>query len=756
MNPDQLHCTFCEQPVEASLKIERDGLPFCCTGCATAHALVQGDAQIGPSATLVQKYAHLEAAQQAEGYVQYNSTHAQWDVQLPNIHCTSCLILLEKMNTWLPGIWDVRVQFSAKTATVSFNPERVPISMVAAWLDFVGYPPSLTTKERQQRSEITRLGVAGFAMGNAMMSAFPEYFGLDQEGFAALLFFFRYSTAFFATLSLIYSGKSYLQGAYKAVRTAQWSLDIPIALGMLALWFWSAYLLLLGHNGGYFDSLSGLIFFLLLGKWLQGRTYGALSFERTVSDFLPIAVFSEDHQAFVRLEQLTRNTCIQVPREGIVPANAELLEPATVDYSFITGESDPQQLNPGDTVLLGAKNLGHTLRAKVTEAPQTKNLEQLWREDHLEQTGWVSPRITATFTLSVLLLALGGGAAWFFIAPHRVLEIAVSVLIIACPCALSLAAPFAFGTASAVLAKQGLFLKSGKSVAHLADTSEIFWDKTGTLTPSRNKGHYSLQPQEKDDLALLRAGLSRSSHPMSRAMLASLPTGPHLSINDWVETVGAGISFSAAPDLQFRIGSGAWLGLPLGPTYVVKNEKVIGKFEPGLNYRTHMEPVFSALVNLGLRHTLVSGDRPRTLPQEWEGYFAERTYFEHDPKQKMELVQLSSHTLYIGDGLNDLEAIAAAHLGLAIVEETLGYFPQSDGVLYASALPQLPNMVRYARRMRSLVRLAYALSLLYNIVGLSFALMGALSPVVAAVLMPLSSVSVVLFSAIGAHLLKKF
>lgn len=748
-------CHFCDQPIEQGLSVVREDHQFCCTGCATASAMLEGEGLDGPSATLVQKYAHLEAAEASEGLQQYDSTHAQWDVQLPAIHCTSCLILLERMHTWLEGVWDVRVQFSAKSATIRFNPETLPISLLAAWLDFVGYPPSLLAKKEVNRREINRLGVAGFAMGNAMMSAFPEYFGLDQEGFAALLTFFRFSTALFATISLVYAGKSYLSGAYKAVRSAQWSLDIPIALGMIALWSWSAYLLLTGRSGGYFDSLSGLIFFLLIGKWLQGKTYSALSFERTVTDFLPIAVFSEPHQSFVRLEKLQPGTVFQVPFDGIVPVPATLIEPATVDYSFITGETDPQHLQTGASILVGARNAGSTLRARTESAAQTKDIEQLWKDKRDQNTGWVSEKITAIFTLSVLILAASGGLIWAYLDPSRALEIAVSVLIIACPCALSLAAPFAYGTASAVLAKNGLYLKSGRSLAQLSKVKHIFWDKTGTLTAQDASGTLS-NPLSNDLLPIFRAGLSRSTHPVSQSLLAALGPGPTSLIQTWSEHPGSGLEFTDELGHLYRVGSGKWLDQPNGPTYLMQDSDVLATFDQTLEYRKTMEPVFAQLQEMGMDHTMISGDRPRTLPETWRPFFDGRTYFEQSPTQKSEKVQPIEGTLFLGDGLNDVEAIESADVGLAVVEDAVGYFPKSDGVVFAQSLPALPQSIRYARQVYKLVKWAYALSLAYNLIGLTFALSGSLSPVVAAILMPISSISVVLFSSLGAHLLRKF
>lgn len=745
-------CAFCKQPIEGGLKVESKGHEYCCSGCATADRMLKGDDQGGPSAKLVQKYAHLSAATETEGLIHYNAEHATWDVQLPAIHCTSCLILLERMGEWLPGVHAVRVFFSAKRATITFNPSELSISWLAAWLDYVGYPPSMIPPQKQQRKQIAQLGIAGFAMGNAMMSAFPEYFGLTEEGHNELLIFFRYSTALFATLSLLIAGRGYVENAYKAVRSTQWSLDIPIAIGMLALWFWSAYLLLSGASGGYFDSLSGLIFFLLLGKWLQERTYAAFSFERSVHDFLPISVFSLDQNKHVRLGDLPLGARIQIPSDTIIPVKCELTAPAELDYSYITGESDIQPLPTGAVVQPGGRNAGDTLYATVLELPSQRGVEQLWKGEDRLNTGWVSERVTAIFTIAVLVLSVGGAIVWYQLDPTRALEIAVSVLIIACPCALSLAAPFAYGTASARMSKSGLYLKSGIGVEKLAQAKHFFWDKTGTLTHQRNAG--TLSDLDPSDQRLLLAMVQPSTHPIAQAIASQLKVEKPASVQSWKEHVGQGLEAENQAGQCYKLGSGTWLGLPLGPTYFVRENEVLASFEPALSYRPGMEEIFEELTAYGATHHLLSGDQPKTLPDEWLPYLEQRISFNQRPEQKAEVVANYAHTLFMGDGLNDVAAMEEASLGLAVVEGHLGYFPKSGGVLQAVGLRNLGSWMRYARRVKTWVKLAYFISLSYNIAGLAYALSGALSPVVAAILMPLSSITVVLFSVLGARFLE--
>ncbi len=737
------HCTFCEQPLEGSALVMRLDLEFCCAGCATAHDMLSGDSGYGPSSELLSKYEHLVVATAAEGFQKYSSTAALWEVSLPAIHCTSCLILLERMPEWLEGVTSVRVSFSAKRATVHFNPEVVSISVVAAWLDFVGYPPSLITAKKQHSSEVMKLGIAGFAMGNAMMSAFPEYFGLDAKGHSELLILFRYSTAFFATLSLVVAGRFYLESAWKAIRGRTWSLDIPIAIGMTALWGWSAVLLLNGTSGGYFDSLSGLIFFLLLGKFLQRRTYAAFSFERTVNDFLPLSVYSVNRGQFVRLGDLQEGDTIELAKGGIVPVEVHALSEVEIDYSFITGESEPATAKAGETLLVGGKILSEGLRATVFKQAQSSTVEQLWKEE-LPDTGWVSPKMTAWFTIIVIVLAIVGGLVWWNIEHTRAIEIAVSVLIIACPCALSLAAPFAYGTAAGIMSKFGVFLKSGRGVEELAKTEHIAWDKTGTLTGQNIGGALELHRREwGGELASI---VARSAHPIAAGIRRALDAEiiPE-AITEWCEVSGEGIYAKDHNGRTWFVGSGSGCGKPVGPTYAICDGILVALYRPSAEYRTELAQLFSELENFGITHHLISGDTPRELPQEWRTTFAHRTHFQCSPEQKAQLISPMENCLFIGDGLNDIAAMKSAAIGLAVVDGNLGYFPKSDGILFADQLRTFAHVLRYSKRMVATVKAAYLISLLYNLTGVVLALLGYLSPVIAAVLMPLSSISVVLF-----------
>ena len=747
------NCHFCEQPITSGLKIESDNRAFCCNGCAMADAMLNNRQAVGPGQKLLQRYAHLVVAGAQESLQVYNADQASWKVQLPDIHCSSCLILLERMSEWLEGVLDVRVDFSAKRATIQFNPETLSIAVLAAWLDYVGYPPSLISEKERKRQDFSKLGIAGFAMGNAMMSAFPEYFGLDSQGHVGLLTVFRWSTAVFATLSLVVAGISYLQNAFKAIRSRQWSLDIPIAVGMIALWSWSVYELLAGLSGGYFDSLSGFIFFLLLGKMLQERTYAAFSFERTVKDFLPLSVYCQRVEGFLKLDQLVPEDNITIQEGGIIPITVKVKKPISIDYSFLTGESVPVDLDVGQTAYQGGRVLHKPLLGEVLENIAEQSTSDLWKEEDYGTTGWVSASITAWFTRTVLILSFFGGLVWYFVAPDRAVEIAVSVLIIACPCALSLAAPFAYGTASALLSKRKLYLKSGRAVADLAAVQVAMWDKTGTLTQKGlDKSELSLT---SEDAAAVLFIANTSIHPVAQSLVTSLSGIAFQRPQKFFEIreiSGKGLEAKGRDSTVWRIGSGNWIGQPPGPTYIEKNGEILGAFTPEWTYRP-LRSMFKSLDKMGVTNVLISGDQPRDIPKEWKQFFEDRLHFSCSPKEKRALVEQYKRGMYLGDGLNDVEAIDAALVGLAVVDNVLGYFPKGNGVIFSEALPNLPEFLRYAKRMKRWTKGAYLLSLFYNIAGIGFALTGQLSPVVAAILMPISSITVVLFSTAGAYLL---
>ena len=435
---------------------------------------------------------------------------------------------------------------------------------------------------------------------------------------------------------------------------------------------------------------------------------------------------------------------------GIIPADLLLKAPAVIDYSFITGESDPIALKVNEVAKAGGKSM-NDIYATVHAPPSISSLEQVWKAKD-RNTGWVSARMTAIFTISVLSIAFFSGAVWYFINPDRFVEIAVSVLIIACPCALSLAAPFAYGTARSNLAKLGLYLKEGKGITYLSTLKNIAWDKTGTLTQKQPQANIHWYREAHPEL--LHALASRSIHPVSKAISMVLTPSYPVILGNWQEWIGEGISATLEDGTVLKLGSGKWLGMPQGPTYFCLDDILVATIELSANYREGMVEVFEALSTAQIDHHLISGDHPKELPTSWESYFSDKTHFNQTPNQKAALLRTLPQTAFIGDGLNDVKAMHEAHIGLSVVEEDLGYFPQSDGILMASGLSKLPAILRYSRRMVLVVRSAYVLSLCYNLLGIIIAVLGLLSPVVAAVLMPLSSITVVLFVVAFAQILQ--
>ena len=769
-------CHYCNQDAETATQVIQDELIFCCNGCAVAHQMVQlGEL---PSESVLEKkttqYEYLNAVDDLPGLDLMDQGWAKWKISLPAIHCSSCLILLELLPTWLKGVQEVRVQFSEKEATIHFNNEQITRARLAAWLDFIGYPPEVKGKESpkaKNRKRVMELGIAGFAMGNAMMSAFPEYLGLGSDTEAPLVIFFRYSTAIFATASLLIAGRSYLESAYKVLRMKSVNLDVPISVGMLAIWFWSAYQLLTGLGSGYFDSLAGLVFFLLMGKWFQERTYAAFSFERDIDDFLPLAVFSESKGTYTKLANIVEGEELRISPEGVVPVKSTLLsDQAWFDLSFMTGESLPVQKFKGDTLWPGSTALENGANILAAEPYQKDHLQSAWTAEAAgqSQTGYLPTWVSKYFTITVLTIALIGGITWYFIDPSRTVEIAAAVLIIACPCALSLAAPFAYGHGSHLLKDKGLFFKSSYSVSVLGRMKNWIWDKTGTLS---EQGHWTAvqntpaQDINEEDMGRIISMTATSLHPLSKTLnyfyAEELGYAP-VPMDQIQEVIGKGITAVDTNGAAWTLGSSHFLtelGVPNIPEVsttwvgVAVNGVLHYQFNFEGAYRKHMDSVFEKLASTGCAHHLVSGDTPVELPSEWQPYFKDSSHYKQLPAQKKTYVDGLDNTVFLGDGLNDIEALGTADLGIAVVEENLNYFPKCSGVIQSQALTHLPHMAKFSTQLANLVQIAYLVSLLYNVAGVAFALSGALTPVVAAILMPISSITVVALVSFGAYLL---
>lgn len=569
---------------------------------------------------------------------------------------------------------------------------------------------------------------------------------------------------------VLFAGRGFFTAAWYALRARQVTIDLPIALGMLALFGRSVYEMLSGVGAGYLDSLAGLVFFLLIGRWFQTYSFARLNFDRDYRDYFPVAAYRENINGTpepVAGEDLKVGDVLLVRPGQLIPADGQLLNTTArgIDYSFVTGEAEPSPAHEGQEVYAGGRATCSALRVAVTKPTDQSYLLQLWlRDGDDKKKAEVAPpqALIRAFTGGILLLAVGTLAYWYSVDTALAYRAATAVLIIACPCALALAAPFAYGTLQRLLARAGYYFRGPAIIERLGSINTFVFDKTGTLTTEGSTTELSFVTDRSFYLEGIFLAMARQSgHPRSQSIVYALAKEkkslPNVQVGAVEEVVGGGLRLEHL-GREFLIGNPAFCGFPNYDrgTFAVVDGILYFNLKPQRTVlRAGVGEMLSEIKDQG-DIWLLSGDQPPG-GDFWDAHLpAHHTRFRQSPFDKRchvnERQAEGGRLLMVGDGLNDAGALAAATVGLAVNEDEARFNPACDGIVKADHLANLPAVLRAARRMRWVLAFTYFLAFAYNIVGLSYAMTGALSPVVAAILMPLSSVTIVVVASVGAGL----
>lgn len=770
---------------------------FCCDGCKMVYEILNthnlcefydiDSSSVDPSAvrlkpSAVKNYAYLDDPEVSEKLIEFqDGSTAQVTFYLPQMHCASCIWLLENLCKLDAGVTHSRVNFLKKTTTIQFDSAQTSLRKLAALLASIGYAPdiNLGDVDGQKPPAISRrlayqLGVAGFAFGNVMLFSFPEYVGMSREIDPWFSNIFGYLSLLLALPVLLFSTRDYFVSAWQGLRQGHLNIDVPLCLAFLSLFFRSAWEIVTHTGAGYLDSFAGLTFLMLIGKWFQQRVWHRLSFERDYKSYFPVAatVRSGDEETSVPVSRLVPGDIIVVRNQEIIPADGILLKGAAqVDYSFVTGESDPVTVSSGDRIFAGGKQLGESVEISLTRRVAQSHLTQLWNNEAFKtnEKGQVTQLADAAgrfFTW--LILAFGAGALIYWWGLRGDMPTAINaftaVMIVACPCNIVLSIPFTLGNIVRLLGRQGFYLKNIRVVETFSDITAVVFDKTGTITTVNNQRSTtnglrwvgdSLGYAEK---TAIRSLVRHSSHPMSRRIHASMPDVPTVAVAAFTEKTGLGIE-GKVDGREIKIGSKYLVGIDseqISGVFVKIDEQVVGHFEAQTRFRDGLEEVLAFFRQRPTAKRpqppvfLLSGDQDRDAAA-LAPFFpeADTMRFQQSPQDKLDFVKNLQHrrqkVMMLGDGLNDAGALRQSDLGIVVAEDANNFTPACDAILQADAFARLPQFVRLARAGVKIVNRSYLVALTYNAIGLSFAISGTLSPLVAAVLMPISSVSVVLF-----------
>jgi P-type Cu+ transporter len=546
-------------------------------------------------------------------------------------------------------------------------------------------------------------------------------------------------------------------------------MDMPITLGMLALFFRSVYEIVSHTGAGYLDSLAGLVFFLLIGRWFQQKTYRSLSFDRDYSSYFPIAAtrLEDGHEVAVPVKNIQPGDRLFIRYAELIPADGVLITgQGHIDYSFVTGEADIIDKRSGDAVFAGGRHMGEPFEMEVTRKTDQSYLTSLWSnaafdDDRKEKAQRLADTVGKYFTVAVVAIALGTLAYWWPRDIGIAMQAFAAVLIIACPCAIALSIPFTYGNILRLMARRSFFIKHTGVIESIQGLSRIVFDKTGTLTAAeQSRVSYTGHPLSEADKSALRSLAFQSSHPASRRLQRYLENGQLLAVTEVDEQVGAGVSGTVA-GRRWLIGSPAYLSTKgIAPpasngrgVCIAVDGAPLGEFTFDNAYRPGLRSVIDQLARR-YRISLLTGDNDRE--RQWlESSLGNDLlmHFDQRPEDKLHYVknrQLDGEkVLMIGDGLNDAGALRQADVGIVLTENTNNFTPASDAIIAADRFEDIPQILRFIAGSNRLIYAAYGLALVYNVVGLSYAVTGALSPLIAAILMPLSSVTIVAFGVLS-------
>ena len=757
-----------------------DQKEFCCQGCANVYSLLNSNSLkdfyayektpgIKPNKGRSDKFQFLDIPEIRARYIQYEDEKiARVKLSLPTIHCSSCIYLLENLSKINTHVLTSQVHFAKKEATIVFDTNAISLSEIADLLQFIGYEPDFGRKTEIkgiQKSFLLKIGLAGFAFGSIMLWSAPDYFGVTIDNLS-----FRNFTAYLSFIVslpvFLYSANEYYVSAYKAIRSRSINLDVPITLGILALYAQSTYQIFTQQGPGYMDSFAGFIFFLLIGKWFQNRTYQSLSFDRDYSSYFPVAIhrMSKNGTEIIPIEQLKQGDHIQVRNEEIIPCDSILVsEEAQLDFSFVTGESALVKKKKGDLIYAGGKLIGMTIELAVKSETNRSHLTQLWNEtkdkkesNKLER---YQDRISRYFLIILIIVAILSGIVWAFIDPSEIMTVIVSILIVACPCALALSSPFTLGNTLSVLGKNGLYLKNTTVVEALSEITTIVFDKTGTLTdPLAYQVQFTHTNLPDEVWGILKELSSHSTHPLSKVIHQALTNQYQaLKLNDFVEIKGKGIAASYQ-DKNYQLGSSTFVGnvssTENGTVFFAQDGKVIQEIHVMSAFRSSIPTLLSQWKDK--RIFVLSGDDEKDLPELIAlGFKTEQCFFKQEPKDKAAFIserqKLGEKVLMLGDGLNDVGALGTANVGIALSEDMFRFTPSSDAILDAKHFHLLGRFFQVSKYAKVVLKVCLGFSITYNLIGLSFAISASLAPIVAAILMPISSITVVFLSSSLIH-----
>lgn len=690
------------------------------------------------------------------------------------INCAACVWLIEKHLQAIAGVEQVQVNASTHRARIKVRPEQLRISDLFQALVDIGFQPQPLIGhaeqelwQKDQRDYLLRMAVAGIGMMQAGMVAVAlhagDFQGMDPHWVGVL----RWVNLVLTLPIMLFSAKPFFVGALRALRMRRLVNDVSISTALILAFSASVYATVTRSGDVYFDSVAMFAFFLLLGRYLEKRArYANFKASARFHNLLPMTVNRvrpDGALEMIPFKQLRPGERVVVAPGAAFPCDGEILDGRSeADESLLTGEATPRAKAPGDPVYAGTYNGGTPLTVRVdtvgggTRLAAIEHLVQLAEQERPRQVT-LADQIAARFVGSVLTIAALVGAIWYWIDPSKAFWVSLSVLVVSCPCALSLATPTVLTVAVSYLRRCGVLVTGGQVFESLNAVTHVVFDKTGTLTDGALRiveTRCLAEVEEAEILALAGALESGSSHPIARAFA---DFGQALAVSNRSSMAGAGVagivegtafrlgtpSFAAPNQTLVYPGEGLWLLL-------ADEQRPLAWIRLEDQLRPHAADCIATLRNLGCRPVLLSGDRPENVSavatqlgiQEWHGGLLPDDKLRH----VRDLQAQGGKVLMVGDGINDLPVLSGADVSCAMGSATRLAQTRADCILLGEDLQQIPVAVNFARRVRAVIKQNLTWAIIYNLCALPLAAAGLVPPWLAAIGMSSSSVLVVVNS----------
>lgn len=776
-------CIHCDQDVVTayfSEETDKDG-PFCCRGCLTVYNVIHAKGlseyyEIKKNVSFFKKRAPVEIRSAQYAYLddqdflkeysyQSHNNEATMEFYLEGVHCLACLWIIEKLPDFVAGIKTTKLNMGRSVVSVVLKQDG-HFSHVAYELENLGYRPhplkmnqdSQDLKTKEERSMLLRIGIAGAAAGNIMLYAVSLYAGAGHE-YASL---FNLFTVLFAVPVLTYSAWPFYRTSWMALKNKTLSIDVPISMALVMGGVMGVYNLIIGVNENYFDSLSALVFLLLLSRYFlktiqeMGLSTTDLHFFYQGESVLKVDEFdftkvSEIHPKFIK-----ENDLLQVGPNQIIPADAVIFSGETyLNNSLLTGESELQKVKINDDVFSGTMNMGSTVIIKVKKTNKDTRLGQILRSI---ENGWgqkakiidITNLISKYFVAAVFILSLCL-FIWTYSAGHtkNALEQALTLLIVTCPCALAIATPLTFIRTLSKSAQRGIIIKDDSIIEKLSKVENVFIDKTGTLTQNNLKisAFYKMRESIIPYCDIIYNLEKHSHHPLATSLKNFIKDFPTQSrqVTDLKEIPGVGVS-GFIEDNFYEIKN----------HNIYENAHIVCSFEARDTIRPEAKEAILNLRSLGLNIKILSGDK-----EEYVSLIANEVgleFFEYQsgmsPEAKCQEIKESENSLMIGDGANDAIALSAADTGVAVFGAMDISLRAADVYLSLPGLIPVVELITISKETMKVIYRNLVLSLFYNSISVVLAFTGYISPLTAAIVMPVSSLSVLISTLIGTKKLR--